>query len=96
VVHQGIEYSPLRGWELLPGTIIAFVRPVSLWIDPEFPLHLEHEGIPDPPAAIVTQYSREDGYISLSWRGQGVLLEGWDVVGVKVVWSPAEKTDSHK
>jgi hypothetical protein len=90
VVTQGLEYSPLRGLELQPGTIIAFSRPIDLWMDPEFPIHLASEGIPQPPAAIVVEYTREDGYISLSWGGRAVLLEGWDVVKIKVVWSPVK------
>ena len=90
MVTQGLEYSPLRGLELQPGTIIAFSRPIDLWMDPEFPIHLESEGIPQPPAAIVMEYTREDGYISLSWGGRAVLLEGWDVVKVRIIWSPSK------
>lgn len=88
MVTEGLEYSPLRDWELHPGTIISFRRPVSLWIDPEFPIHLEHEGIPSPPTGIIVEYSRPDGYISLFWRGRIVLLEGWDILNVSIVWSP--------
>ena len=90
------EYNPLRGWELAPGTVIVFQRPVSLWLDPEFPIHLDHEGIPHPPAAIVLEYTRPDGYISLSWGGRTVLLEGWDVVGVRVIWSPPVNQESQE
>lgn len=96
MVTAAIEYIPLRGAELLPGTLIEFCRPVSLWLDPEFPIHLDHEGIPTPAAAIVTEYSRPDGYISLSWKGQSVLLEGWDILRVRVLWSPPVKQESQE